>query len=174
MTDEERFWAKVHPEPNTGCWLWAANQSCGYGRIYVGGKPQYWAHRVAWEYVRGPIPKGQRVIHRCLMRACVNPSHLFLGTKQDVQDNTFRKGTDRRSRGVDHYHALLNDMQVLEIRRLWADGARNCDLARQFSASPQTVYGIVHGRTWKHLPCTERKVSAKSYATSSPLGSTMF
>lgn len=152
MTDEERFWKRVHPEPNTGCWLWGANQSCGYGRVWARGKPVAWAHRQAWEYTHGPIPEGLRVIHRCGMRVCVNPAHLFLGTKKDVQDNTFRKGRDRRACGVEQRGARLDDAKVREIRRRWEVGESTAELARAYGVAPGTVYGVTRGLTWKHVP----------------------
>lgn len=66
-----RFWANVRPD-ESGCWLWVA--SCypsGYGHVSKG-----YAHRRAYEYVKGPIPKGLTIAHLCRVRACVNPEHL--------------------------------------------------------------------------------------------------
>jgi hypothetical protein len=72
----EWFWEKVEPEPNSGCWLWAAaSQSSGYGHIRRKGK-DYRSHRVAYEALVGPIPDGLQIDHLCRTRCCVNPSHL--------------------------------------------------------------------------------------------------
>jgi len=38
-TPEERFFDKISPEPNSGCWLWTAGvDSCGYGNFKFGGE----------------------------------------------------------------------------------------------------------------------------------------
>jgi hypothetical protein len=71
----ERFSLKVEPEPMTGCFLWTGARYQGYGRFGFGGKNAM-AHRVAYEFDRGPIPAGQEIDHLCRNRACVNPLHL--------------------------------------------------------------------------------------------------
>jgi hypothetical protein len=75
----ERFWAKVQPEPNSGCWLWtAAADPMSYGR-YMSTSPQgpvKLAHRVAYIALTGHDPIGLHLDHLCRTPACVNPLHL--------------------------------------------------------------------------------------------------
>lgn len=47
----------------------------GYGRIKDKGK-NHFAHRVAYELYKGPIPGGLDIDHLCRNRMCVNPDHL--------------------------------------------------------------------------------------------------
>lgn len=76
MTFEDRFWAKVSPEPNSGCWLWTGLcNPKGYGRIMVDGRHQL-AHRVSYEMHVGPIQEDLEMDHLCRVRCCVNPAHL--------------------------------------------------------------------------------------------------
>ena len=88
-----RFWPKVHRRGLKDCWEWKAsvNSVHGYGQIgYQGSMLR--AHRVAWMLVRGPIPKGLCVLHKCDNRKCVNPYHLWLGTLKDNTQDMMRKG----------------------------------------------------------------------------------
>ena len=73
---QDRFWAHVEPEPNTGCWLWVGSlDGGGYGRFWD-GRRQSCAHRVAFEIFRSPIPPAMEIDHLCRVRPCVNPQHL--------------------------------------------------------------------------------------------------
>lgn len=69
-----RFWAKVRPEPATGCWLWVgAHQGAGYGTFWWERKVRL-AHRVAYAVLRGDSTR--ELDHLCRVRACCNPDHL--------------------------------------------------------------------------------------------------
>ncbi|KPC66443.1 hypothetical protein ADL27_59345 [Streptomyces sp. NRRL F-6602] len=58
--------------PDLGpCWMWTGSTNGRYGRI---GK-QY-AHRLAYESAKGPIPEGLQIDHLCRNTLCVNPEHL--------------------------------------------------------------------------------------------------
>lgn len=81
------------PEPNTGCWLWEGSTgNSGYGKLRVGHSQDYSAHRISFLAFNGPISKGLCVLHKCDVRICVNPDHLFLGTKKQNSQDMVRKG----------------------------------------------------------------------------------
>lgn len=96
----KRFEEKYCPEPNTGCWLWtAALNNKGYGKIGAyRSKGRYdWmlAHRASWFLFKGQLSDEMCVLHKCDTPACVNPDHLFLGTKGDNIRDAVHKGRDK-------------------------------------------------------------------------------
>jgi len=86
--DIARFESKIKKATN-GCWLWTdVLDGDGYGTFFLRGKNRR-AHRVAWYFAHGPIPKGMIVGHKCGHRSCVNRQHLTLATpRQNALENS--------------------------------------------------------------------------------------
>jgi hypothetical protein len=111
-TLEQRFWAKVCPEPNSGCWIWGGDDNGKYGTlgIYTEGKQaRIFAHRYSWELHRGPIPAGKQIDHLCCNTFCVNPDHLEVVTPLV---NTMR--VSERGRRNDHIPTHCKNGHLLE------------------------------------------------------------
>jgi hypothetical protein len=91
-----RFMAKVS-KVASGCWLWIAyvDKATGYGRnraVHDTYKVDS-AHRVAWIInTREPVPVDKHVLHTCDVKTCVNPNHLYLGTRKDNAQDAVRRG----------------------------------------------------------------------------------
>lgn len=151
-TLQERFNERYTPEPLSGCWLWTgAVDTCGYGLLYdpEAGRTNR-AHRIAWAIRRGAIPDGMHVLHKCDVRGCVNPDHLFLGAQAANMADMVSKG--RQARGSLNGTAKLTEVQVLEIRNLYGKGVwTQGDLASMFGIVQKQVSYIVNRRTWKHV-----------------------
>lgn len=58
-------------------------------------------------------------------------------------------------RGEVNGASKLTEDQVREIKRLFADGARNIDIMRQFGMSKGTIANIKCGRSWSHVILSE-------------------
>lgn len=93
----ERFNARVEPQPD-GCWLWTGALGHGsYGYLYSAeAKGMVIASRVALTIAQGPIPDGMDACHTCDNPPCVNPDHLFAGTRLTNVRDMFAKGRQRR------------------------------------------------------------------------------
>ena len=91
----DRFMEKLSITEDSECWLWTAGKSaCGYGRFGLGGHfgIMHPAHRISWQMFRGEIPEGMEVAHKCDVRLCVNPAHLWLATHAENMADMVRKG----------------------------------------------------------------------------------
>lgn len=156
MTPEERFEAKVVRVPFSGCWLWvgaSTNDQFDYGTFYLAGK-FIRAHIAAWLLFRGSIPTGMCVLHSCDVAGCVNPAHLFLGTKRDNVVDMISKGRDRRigRPGSKHHQTMLGEPDVMEIRRLYAEGKHSqSQLGKLYGVTQTAILKIVRRITWKHI-----------------------
>lgn len=145
------FESKFLPVPFTGCWIWGAGRAgCGYGQFQFKGR-QIGAHRASWILYRGEIPAGAFVLHKCDVRCCVNPDHLFLGSNKDNVKDMISKGRQVVLRGEKHGCASISEKQAREIL---ADTRRNYLLAAAFGLGTSQISKIKKGRQWKHLHAT--------------------
>lgn len=138
-----------------GCWIWTKSKSWnGYGRYATGGGGNARAHRISYEAFIGEIPRGLHVCHRCDVRACVNPEHLFVGTRSENLMDASRKGRLSRTHGIKgsaHPSSKLTEDQVEEIiGHLRAEISKK-RLSKMFGVSQRTILLIGRGVTWKHV-----------------------
>jgi len=137
----------VEYDTNGGCWLWnRAPNGHGYGQIKQPDGRRLMAHRISFEQHNGPIPDGVCVLHRCDVRACINPAHLFLGDKSDNAKDAVRKGRWVNNRGERHGMSKLSDEQINTIRKRLLGGVRQVDIAVEFGVSQTAICNINTGR----------------------------
>jgi HNH endonuclease len=92
-----RLIARLIPEGD--CLVWSgAKFTNGYGQINIKGRPRP-VHRIVYEGLVGPIPKGLFVLHKCDNKVCCNKDHLFLGTLSDNMKDMMSKGRGRKQFG---------------------------------------------------------------------------
>jgi hypothetical protein len=92
----QRFWDYVNEGPWWECWEWqGAITSFGYGMLGRGrrGEGNILAHRLSYEMAHdASIPAGMDLCHECNNRRCVNPNHLYIGTRKDNMQQAKRDG----------------------------------------------------------------------------------
>jgi len=156
----QRFWSKVNkdgptmPHMDTPCWVWTASTySRGYGKFLVDGRLRVASH-VAVGMSGITIPPGMEACHACDNPPCVNPAHIWIGTQADNVADMVRKGRHvgirdgwgQHCRGENNANARLTDVQVDEMRNLYANKAGVVALASRFGVHRTTVRRIVRGR----------------------------
>ncbi len=139
-----RFLHFLQEVDQSGCWLWRAS-SCfadGYGHFSYGKGTR--AHRAAWLLWKGEIPDGLFVCHKCDVRNCVNPDHLFLGTCKDNIMDCVSKG---RLKGRQNA-AKLKPEDIPRIRNLRATGMTQREIGTIFNVRQSTIHLILNGTNW--------------------------
>lgn len=153
-----RLLARIVSTPS-GCWEWQGYRTpFGYGTISLPGKRTVYAHRASWEVFRGAVPSGTCVLHSCDNPPCINPSHLFLGSRIDNNKDAVTKGRDAISKGTS---GLPIGWKRMESRNRCPKGhryskkntyfrpgtrARGCRLCRNEAARQHNLRK--YGRTW--------------------------
>ncbi len=140
-TDLERFEEKLERITETGCWIWVgAIRPEGYGDFWLNGKV-IGAHRASLILFKGPIPEGMQACHACDVRCCVNPYHLFAGTRVDNMQDALKKGRMPTS------SAKLTHEQAEAIR---SSPKRGFEMAIEYGVSQNIISRIRNGTHYQY------------------------
>lgn len=124
-------------------------------KIKYGGK-QVEGARLVWMLAEGD-PGDRDVLHTCNGgsgdHGCINRRHLRLG---DAADNAAdRAAAGRTVRGVQHWNAVLNESQVVDVRQRYVRGTgpynrgNTAALAAEFGVSQSAIRRAVRRKTWE-------------------------
>lgn len=159
----DRFWAKVDIRNPDDCWEWKGyckkptdSSRLPYGRFSIMGK-QWGAHRFAYVLSKGEIGIGLCVCHACDNPKCCNPSHLWVGTREENNKDMHAKGryiikrdnlNKNQVHGVQLHCAKLNESLVRMIR---SSNKSSHKLARELGVGSTAILDVRKRHTWKHV-----------------------
>ncbi len=137
---------RIERVPESGCWIWLpACVATGYGRAYF-DEAEIYAHRLAWEAYRGPIPPDMKVLHHCDVPSCCNPSHLFLGTPKDNTYDSMQK--KRHASGIRHG---MKKLTVERVAYVLSSPKSGLALSKELGVHHSTINRIRRGQGWKEI-----------------------
>jgi hypothetical protein len=158
-----------------GCWLWKlAKFGHGYGYFYFLGQVNY-VHRLSYAVFIGDFDDTLHVLHKCDVKHCYYPDHLFLGTNADNVADKVAKGRQAKLAGErnpmfgkigekapmfckghliageKNASAKLREDQVLEILAKREEGLLIREIAKQYGVCNASIRDILRGKNWKHV-----------------------
>ena len=124
----------------------------GYGKLNKKDSGHWSTHRAAYanannNYVFKP---EECVLHHCDNRACIEITHLFLGTRAD--NNIDRSNKDRTAKGSKSGNSALTETQVLEIKYSYIPRIYTVKmLSKKYHVTESCIRHILSGRSWEHI-----------------------
>jgi len=136
-----------------GCLEWSGTLSThGYGLVSIASK-RFPAHRVAFRLAKHSPDPIKDVCHACDNKKCVNPSHLFEGTRSENMLDASRKNLigaktkpHKILRGERHGGSKLTGTEVRAI--LNEVGQSSYALGRKYGVHASTISRIRNGSLW--------------------------
>lgn len=155
MNISDRLYSHCVLNVRSGCLEWTGTKRGGYGRIIVGSRRDgtrrsATTHRLSYELAYGSIPDGMEVCHKCDNPSCVNPSHLFLGSRADNVADRESKRRNITKTGEEQPRAKLTKKIVKDAR--WERAFKGTSyqaLANRYGVAKKTMMNAVSGTTWK-------------------------
>lgn len=133
-----------HDFDSETCWEWlGAEKLNGYGNVRVGSSNMP-AHRRSYQLFVGDPKSGFDVCHICDNRCCVNPDHLFLGSRKDNMQDAKLKGRIKHGRH-------LQKEQVIAVAEMIEGGAKLRVISNQLGIGYGTLSNIKAGRSYKEF-----------------------
>ena len=139
---KERFEASFVRGDPEACWEWrggyfpSAKRPHARRGWFAFNSQKFIAARLSYRIYRGAVGR-LHVLHHCDNPACVNPSHLFLGTKADNMADMAVKLRSGASK--------LNPVLVREIRRR---PENSCVLSGVYGVAYSTIDALRNRVTW--------------------------
>lgn len=133
------------------CIIWkGAVNNKGYGVVNYKGK--YWlVHRLIYTLHNPEIDINRMlVLHKCDIRNCINPNHLFIGTAKDNTNDMIDKDRMKHANGENAGKSKLTWKKVEKIRN--KHGKKHVTtkkLSEKYGVSCMSIRNIVNKKTWR-------------------------
>jgi hypothetical protein len=139
-------------EKTNSCWLWTRGKNAkGYGICSEG-----LVHRAVYKMTFGSIPDGAYVLHKCDVRNCCNPDHLYAGSQKDNMRDMIERGRTGNRRGQPkgeaHSMAKIKQSDAEAIIEAAYSGVSATVLSEKYGVGRNQIARIVSGERWPHLP----------------------
>jgi hypothetical protein len=144
---------ELHITSKKDCWITDYRVNTKNQQLITIDGKNFRLTRIAYEVYREKVPKNLSVYHTCNNPYCINPDHLFLGTKAENARNTKRK--NRQAKGSTISNSKLTEVQVVRIKNLLLEGELTfAEIGKIFCVCAGTIQGINNGRVWTHIEVT--------------------
>lgn len=119
----------------------------GYGQFTWETGKVITAHKAAYKLTHDCEVRGKHVLHRCDVKMCCNPAHLYMGTPADNARDRVERGLARGGRnfGETNPNAKITAAQAAAIR---AREVTAREASTQFGLSETQFYRIRKGGSW--------------------------
>lgn len=134
------------------CWIWVGviNRG-GYGFLNH-NKKVIRSHRASFEIHKNrKVKDGMCVCHRCDVRKCVRPSHLFEDSQKENIRDAVKKGRMNLSGLVHEENRTLTDTEALEIINAPYYRGVGIFFAKKYNLSKASISRIRLGKAYKSL-----------------------
>lgn len=140
LIDAEYFFNRSMPEPNSGCWIWTGRiTEYGYGR-FSNKKVARQAHRASLEISIGKrLNRMEYACHKCDVRCCVNPDHMYVGSQLDNMRDMIMKGRSKSKLTKEDIMYILQSREPQSV------------LASLFSVTQSTISNVKLGKVFPHI-----------------------